>query len=411
MIVLTCGRTRSARAAVAGAVLLAAVAATVAAIVAVHWVAARTGSAWSPGGDLAVYRDATEAVLAHRSPYEVSRAGYGFVYPPFALLAMAPLAWLGPTAGFWGWTVLSALAVPVVVWLLVDHLTPATDRRRPALLAAGTLAVLPLSPIAGTLLLGNVNILLLALILVDLLLATGRHQGVLVGVAAGIKLTPLVFVGYLLLTGRTRAGLTALVTFLGTVGIGFLLLPAASATFWGGAFLDSSRTRPPGEEAFGSSIRGAALNLLPGPGQEAWLPTSVAAGAAGLCVAVWASRRGEELTGILACAVTGLLVSPVTWYAHWVWCVPLLALLAIRSRHRPGRARVLVGSLWLVFALPLPWWVAYVVGWAPAPERAWLMPVELLYTLTGAALLVLAAVWLRRTGPVGPGHAPVGGGH
>ncbi|MFG3684805.1 glycosyltransferase 87 family protein [Micromonospora sp. NPDC047740] len=409
MTVLLRDRTCSARATVAGTVLLATVGTTVAAIAVVHWVAARTGSAWSPGGDLAVYRDAAEAILARRSPYEVSRAGYGFVYPPFAALALTPLAWLSPTAGFWGWTVLSALAVPAVVWLLVAHLTPVGDRRRPTLLAVGTLAVLPLSPIAGTLLLGNVNTILLALVLVDLLLITGRHQGILLGVAAGIKLTPLVFVGYLLLTGRTRAGVTALASFLGTAAIGFLLLPAASATYWGGAFLDSSRTRPPGEEAFGSSVRGAVLTLLPGPTQPAWLPASVMVGVVGLTVTVWASRRGEELTGILACAVTGLLISPVTWYAHWVWCVPLLALLAARTWHRPRRARLLVGGLWLVFALPLPWWVAYVVGWAPVPERAWVAPVELLYTLTGAGLLVLAVAWLRRTDPERPGHATVGG--
>ncbi|MFJ6194813.1 glycosyltransferase 87 family protein [Micromonospora sp. NPDC092111] len=416
MTVLPRDRTRGA---VAGTVLLATVGTTIAAIAAVHWVAARTGSTWSPGGDLAVYREAAGAVVADGSPYGVSRDGYGFVYPPFAALALTPLAWLGPTAGFWGWTVVSALAVPAVVWLLVDHLTPAGDRRRPTLLAAGTLAVLPLSPIAGTLLLGNVNILLLALVLLDLLLVTGRQRGILVGVAAGIKLTPLVFVGYLLLTGRTRAGITALLSFLGTVGIGFLLLPGASAAFWGGTFLDSSRTRPPGEEAFGSSIRGAVLNLLPGPGQLAWLPASLLAGVLGLTVAVWASRRGEELAGILACAVTGLLVSPVTWYAHWVWCVPLLALVVARTRHRPGHARLLVGGLWLVFALPLPWWVAYVVGWVPVTERAWVMPVEVLYTVTGAALLALAAVWLGRAGPAGrswdtpaeqpSGHATAGG--
>ncbi|MEU8263272.1 glycosyltransferase 87 family protein [Micromonospora sp. NPDC048999] len=409
MTVLRRDRARPPRHVVVGAVLLLSVGTTVAAITVVHWVAARTGSAWSPGGDLAVYREAVAAVRADASPYGVSLGGYGFVYPPFAALILTPLAWLGPAAGFWAWTVLSALAVPIVVWLLVDHLTPTGDRRRPTLLAAGTLAVLPLSPIAGTLLLGNVNTLLLALVLLDLLLIQGWPQGVLVGIAAGIKLTPLIFVGYLLLTGRIRAGVTALVSFLGTVGIGFVFLPAASVTFWGGAVLDSSRTRPPGEEAFGSSVRGTMLNLLSGPGQTAWVPVSVAVGVVGLAVAVWASRRREELTGILVCAVTGLLVSPVTWYAHWVWCVPLLALVAARTWHRPGPARLLVGGLWLVFALPLPWWVAYVVGWVPVPERDWLMPVELLYTLTGAALLVLAAVWLRRTAPVRPGHATAAG--
>ncbi|MFJ8581766.1 glycosyltransferase 87 family protein [Micromonospora sp. NPDC093277] len=396
-------RTGLARSTASGTVILASVAATVAAILTMQWIAARTGSSWSPGGDLAVYRDAVGAALADDSPYGISRNGYGFVYPPFALLALAPLAWLGPAVGFWGWTVVSTLAVPAVVWLLIDHLTPAGDRQRPGLLAAGTLAALPLSPIAATLLLGNVNIFLLALLLADLLLITGRHQGVLVGLAAGIKLTPLLFVGYLLLTRRTRAGLVALLSFVGTVGVGFLLLPAASGTFWGGTFVDASRTRPPGEEVFGTSVRGAVRHLLPGTGPAAWVFASVVVGVVGLAVAAWASRRGEELAGILACAVTGLLVSPVTWYAHWVWCVPLLALLAAHTWHRSRHGRLLVVGLWLVFALPLPWWIAYVVGWAPGPERTWVLPVDLLYTLTGVGLLVLAAAWLCRTGPATDG--------
>ncbi|MEU4569110.1 glycosyltransferase 87 family protein [Micromonospora sp. NPDC023956] len=376
-------------------VLLLTVGASVAAVALVQWAAARTGSSWAPGGDLAVYREAAGAVLDGGSPYRVSRAGYGFVYPPFAALVLTPLALLGPTVGFWAWTVLSTLAVSAVVGLLVAHLAP--HRSRPGPLAVGTALVLPLSPVAGTLLLGNVNLLLLALVLVDLLRVPHRHRGVLVGIAAGIKLTPLIVVVYLLLTGRRRAGLTALATFLGTVGAGFLFLPGAAATFWGGAGLDGSRTRPPGEEAFGTSVRGAVLNLLPDPAHPVWLPLSALVGVVGLILAVRASRRHEELTGLLVCAVTGLLVSPVTWYTHWVWCVPLLALLVARPPGRGGR--LAVGALWLVFALPLPWWIVHVLGGVPLSERAWVRPVELLYTLVGAALLVGAATHLRRTGP------------
>ncbi|MFE0592074.1 glycosyltransferase 87 family protein [Micromonospora echinospora] len=378
----------------AAGVLLLTVGASVTAIVAVQWVATRTGSAWVPGGDLAVYRAAAGAVLDGGSPYEVSLDGYGFAYPPFAALVLTPLAHVGPAVGYWAWTALSALAVPAVVWLVVDQVAP--HRHGSGLLAAGTAVVLPLSPVAGTLLLGNVNLLLLALVLVDLL-RPHRCRGVLIGIAAGIKLTPLVVVAYLLLTGRTRAGVTALLTFLGTVGAGLLLLPGASLTFWGGAGLDGSRTRPAGEEAFGASLRGAVLNLLPESAHPVWLPLSALVGAAGLAVAVWASRRHEEVTGLLVCAVTGLLVSPVTWYTHWVWCVPLLALLVAR---RPrGGGRLTVGGLWLVFALPLPWWVVHVLGLVPLTERAWVRPVELLYTLLGAALLVGTAARLRRIDP------------
>ena len=36
--------------------------------------------------------------------------------------------------------------------------------------------------------------------------------------------------------------------------------------------------------------------------------------------------------GLLVVALTGLLVSPISWSHHWVWCVPLLALAWYEAR-------------------------------------------------------------------------------
>jgi alpha-1,2-mannosyltransferase len=378
---------------IAGALLLSVATAT-GLLVTLEWVRGHTDLTWLPG-DLSVYREAARAVLSGGSPYQVAVNGYGFAYPPFAALVFAPLGWLGRAAGYWSWTLATLVSLQAVTWLLLGRLGVTDRRRRSALLPACTLALLPLSPIAGTLLLGNVNILLMVLVLADLLWVKGRYRGILIGVAAGIKLTPLIFVPYLLLTGRVRAGMTVLLSFAGTVGIGVLLLPGPSLTFWGGALFDSSRTRPPGEQAFGSSIRGAVLGLLPDALAPVWLPASLAVGVAGIALAVRASRRGEELLGIVVVAVTGLLVSPVTWYAHWVWCVPVLALAAARLDRDRLPARTALAGLWLVFAIPLPWWLGYLAAGRPFPERAWVAPTELLYLLTGASLLVLAAAWLR----------------
>jgi alpha-1,2-mannosyltransferase len=324
--------------------------------------------------------------------YDFSRDGYGFVYPPFAALALLPVAWAPPALGYWVWTAASVVCVQGSVWLLLGATGVGEPRRRRRLLLAGTLAVLPLSPVLGTLVLGNVNLILLALVLTDLFGRTGRYRGLLIGIAAGIKLTPLIFVPYLLLTGRVRAGVLALGGFLGAAGLGFLLLPAESLAFWDGTFLDSSRTVPAGEESFGSSIRGVWLALAP-DARTGWLVLSLAVAVAGTAVAVRAYRRRGELTGAVACAVTGLLVSPVTWYAHWVWCVPVLAMVAARGGRRP---RALLTGLWLIFALPLPWWAAYRLGAVDVPERDWVGPTELLYLLTGAAVLVLTTARATR---------------
>ena len=53
----------------------------------------------------------------------------------------------------------------------------------------------------------------------------GRWQGLATGLAAGVKLTPLIFLAYLAITGRVRAAVTAAGTFVATVAAGFILLP------------------------------------------------------------------------------------------------------------------------------------------------------------------------------------------
>jgi GT2 family glycosyltransferase len=358
------------------------------------WVRSAAGITTFPGGDLSVYREALRTMLDGGALYEFSQQGYPFVYPPFAALVLLPFAVPPLALAYWLWTLGSVLCVQASVWLLLGAIgVDVPDRRRH--LVVGTAVVLPLSPVLGTLVLGNVNLALLLLILADLWWMRGRYRGLLIGVAAGIKLTPLIFVPYLLLTGRVRAGLTALTGFAGTIGLGFLLLPAESLAFWDGTFADSSRTTPPDEQTFGSSIRGVWVSLLPDAGNAGWLVLSALVAVAGTTVAVVAYRRGGELAGAVACGTTGLLVSPVTWYAHWVWCVPVLTLIAAPAVRGGRRSWALFGGLWLVFALPLPWWTVYRLGAVDVPMRDWVGPTELLYLLTGATLLALTVTRTR----------------
>src|SRR5206468_2387725 len=107
----------------------------------------------------------------------------------------------------------------------------------PALLTMAAVAVATwLDPVRTTLYLGQINVVLLALIVGDLLGTPGRREsrwrGVGLGIAAAIKLTPLLFVVYLLLVGRVRAAATAVGTFLAAVAIGFLVAPADSVAYW-----------------------------------------------------------------------------------------------------------------------------------------------------------------------------------
>ena len=105
--------------------------------------------------------------------------------------------------------------------------------------------LLALDPIRTTFYLGQINVVLLAVVLADVTGRPGRWRGVGVGLAAAVKLTPLVFVVYLMLTGRMRAAVTALATFAAAVGVGFLVAPADSVTYWlEGTFAAADRISP-----------------------------------------------------------------------------------------------------------------------------------------------------------------------
>ncbi|MFE1792383.1 glycosyltransferase 87 family protein [Streptomyces sp. NPDC059525] len=151
-------------------------------------------------------------------------------YPPFAAILFTPAAWL-PAGVLKAVLVLGNGGLLALLVLLSCRL--AGVRARPGPVLAATIGGLWLEPLFQSPLPGQINLALACLALWDL----GRPRGALgkgfaLGTAAGITLTPAVFIPYLLLTGRVRAGLTALAGFTGTALLGALVLPEASADFW-----------------------------------------------------------------------------------------------------------------------------------------------------------------------------------
>jgi alpha-1,2-mannosyltransferase len=282
------------------------------------------------GVDFSVYRQAATAVVHGRSPYGPLDNPYMlFVYTPFAALLVTPLAWLGASGALAVWTFLSLLALVAAVWLALGLVDPdAGGRRRGRLALAIAVAALLSGPILSDIWLGQINIIILAAVLWDLAGSPGRLRGVAIGIAAGIKLTPLIFVLYFLLTRQLRSAAVAGGTFLATMAVGFCLLPGPSRAYWGGLFLQPQRALPPGAILYNESLYGMFNRSPLDTSGLPWLEPAIAAvvGVCGLTVAVWAYRRGREQAGIIACAVTGLLCSPITWMAGWVWCVPILML-------------------------------------------------------------------------------------
>ena len=333
--------------------------------------------------DLLVYQHAGRTVLDGVSPWSRDEpvTGLPFTYPPFAAVLMVPLAplpaglaaavWTGASAGALGASIVvvrRALARPSPAWLVV-------------LLGVAALA---LEPVWQNLAFGQVNLLLMLVVLVDLLGPGRRLSGVALGIAAGVKLTPLVLVALLVLAGQRATAVRATVAFAATVAVGFLAVPG-SATYWTDRLLDPSRVGPPAL-AHNQSVSGALTRVL-GSAPPTWLWLAVAGPVALAAVLVAAAqwRRGDRVLGTCLGAMAMLLASPVAWSHHWVWCVPVALVLWERRRWAA------VAWTAVFVARPILW-----PPWGAGRELEWGALEHLVgnaYVLAAVALVVGASRW------------------
>jgi len=356
------------------------------------------------GLDLKVYLGGGRALLHGQDLYaftQRSDAGhlYGFTYPPFAALPMAALAALPPSLALAIDALVFFAAFVVVLALSAPGVFRQVSRSWPAVLlivAAGAE-----QPVWETLRLGQVNMLLLALVLYDLRDDNDRRwRGALTGIATGIKLTPGLFVVYLLLTREWRAARNAVAAFAATVAIAFAVAPHDSIRYWGHELYATGRIGD-AHRLDNQSLMGLLLRALPSDrtAHVAWVPLAVTAAVAVLLVARRLTEGGQRVLAIGVVGVGSCLLSPVSWPHHWVWLVPVLCGL-VRGPWR-DRATVRAGAAALVIA-------TLIGSHRPGIRlsyhyRLGRFVVGNIYVWTGLALLVGLAVALR-----GAGQQPAG---
>ncbi|MFI6099397.1 glycosyltransferase 87 family protein [Lentzea sp. NPDC051213] len=301
----------------------------------------RTGGlAWLQGVPL--YVDFPGALDGPRLP---------FTYPPIAAVLFSGLTFLPVWAANAVVVLVSFLCLSVVCLLVTGRLTQRANvvwTIAPAVAIAG----IALEPVISTFLFGQINLVLMALVVVDCLAVRDpRWRGVLVGVAASIKLTPLIFLLYFLVRKDWRAALTSVATFVALAGAGFLLAPKDSAEYWFHALLDPSRA---GGLAYmaNQSLRGVLHRFNPGQPAETLLWVLLSALVVALAV-VAARRARNDVVALTAIATAGLLVSPVSWSHHWVWCVP--AFLALGFLRRDWARVTLAVSVVVFLVQPFMW--------------------------------------------------------
>ncbi|WP_254897777.1 glycosyltransferase 87 family protein [Kitasatospora sp. NA04385] len=374
--------------------------------------------------DMIVYRAEGAAVADGHDLYalRVTEWNLPATYPPFAAMLFVPTTWFGVP-----FLRLAVTGANLLLLATLAHLSfklvgwPRRDLRPVGVLLVTGLGVW-LEPVFTTLRYGQINLALACLILWDLTRPdSARSKGVAIGIAAGIKLTPGLFAVYLLITGRVRAALTAGATFVGTFLIGALVLPDATRGYWTKYMFDSSRV---GKTVIvdNQSLRGTVARLLhvETPGVVATLPTALVA-VAGLSIAVWAHRSARwspraDAWSVCVALVTAVLVSPISWTHHWVWCVPVLVLLAAEAAHERSRPAAVRRLRWRpIFGLTLLGFLSFAMWIVPHKGDLDLhlsvlkqFPASV-YPLMGLCFLAVAALRVRsrrRAGGAPPVRVP-----
>jgi alpha-1,2-mannosyltransferase len=329
--------------------------------------------------DLDIYRAGGRAILQGTPLYSGPIWwGMEWTYTPWAALLLSPLGLISQHSAniiWWAGTIATLLAVVMMCLHRLGY------RRTSATAAAAvftTIAVTALEPVRDTIWLGQINIYLMAAILFDLTITTSRTRGLLTGIAAGIKLTPLLFLPYLVWTRQWRACIAMLCGFGGTIAVGALIRPQDSWTYWTATFFHAGRVGGTDGPA-NQSINGTLSQLLryfrlndfaDGETYHApwwlWLPLAAVTAVWGLSLAARAHRQRREMLAVTLTALTAAAISPFSWGHHWVWCVPLL-LMAIDYAATSRRAATIwwcapIGIIILTFA----WWYNY---WNSGPWR------------------------------------------
>ncbi len=355
------------------------------------------------GLDLEVYLGGAKALAEQGSPYDAwvpttHQILLPFTYTPFAAAVFLPGTLLPFAVTMKLVSIASILAIGVVAYLYVatlnGSLTDASKmhgRAVAALVAIGAqLAGALLEPVRSTLGFGQINALLMLLVVLDVLLPGERKRtkGLLIGVAAAIKLTPAVFVVYFLFRRDFKSAARVVAGFVVAGALLWLIRPSASFTYWTKLVFDAGRIG--GVDYVGNqSLHG--LTVRAGLPESGWV---LAASAVMALVAVIIVRAAEPVLALTACALGGLLVSPISWTHHWTWCVPILVVAGWYAWRFDRAVRwvataVVVAGLTLFIAGPM--WFAP----RPAPSVGWWLATES-YELYGFALLALAAFGARR---------------
>lgn len=269
-----------------------------------------------------------------------------FNYPPFAAMLFIPLALIG----ILGTKVVLTACTFAAYAVCLLALKRATSSPWSHLLFVA-LAGLALEPVVRVMVLGQIGIILMALVLTDIFLLPPRFRGCLIGLAAAVKLTPAFFILYFFIRREFSSAARVFTTTLACVTIGFVFAFESSNLYWLGGM--NKLDRFPHDLALTSvnqSIRSLSLNLAPAQVQDValWVASALV-----VLLSIAAAKRRisirDDASAVILLAAGSLSISPISWTHHWVWVVPAIVVLLSRRRV------VFAVALFMAFYLSVPW--------------------------------------------------------
>jgi len=324
-----------------------------------------------------------------------------FTYPPFAALLFYPLSRLPFALVALCWQLGTIAALYGVVRCSQRLLGIGDGSARMAML--WTAIAIWTEPLRSTFDYGQINVILVLAVLWAVYSTRWWLSGLLVGLAAGVKLTPAITVLYFVGVRRWGTAFFTALVFAGTVGLSLVVIGSQARYYFTDLLGDASRVGPIGT-SFNQSWRGGLSRVL---GHDAGYgpPVLIAIAATAVLAALaWralgtdAGAQRDRLGSLLVVQLFGLLISPISWTHHWIWLVPLMIwLLDGPWRSRPG-AQVL-GWGWLALSLiGIPWLLSFAQPTIWQIGRPWYLAWAGLVYLV-ATLGTLA--WIAATGSRG----------
>ncbi|MEQ4720252.1 glycosyltransferase 87 family protein [Nonomuraea sp. B19D2] len=352
--------------------------------------------------DLDVYRTGGQMLLEGRPVYEYVTPApqlLPFTYPPIAAMLAVVLAKMSWGTAQWVWTAGIFLALAVTVGFAFREVLRRQALRQyvPWVFALLMVACAYLMPIRDQVRFGQVDILLVALCVADCLARRPWWpRGFMIGLATAVKLTPGVFLIYLLVTRQWRTFFMAAFTAAVLTLLPFAVMPQDAADFWFSALLDPNRVGA-NEATTNQSIRGMLLRLyLPDLVTTLiWVAVVAAVAWYGFRGAREAYQANDHTTAVALVGLMAVLLSPVAWIHHLAWVVVVLAAIVGDGRD-PVRLRVAAG-VWLFYVVPVPWWgVSLKAADIPGVSLVLGKIVQNGFGLGALALVWILASWLPK---------------